>query len=443
MDERVPPQDLDAEMALLGSIMMDRNALEDGARIIGTAEAFYLPSHQELFRVLDVLRVKRTAGGQPIPIDLIVVCDALRKLDKLEFVGGQEYMVQLAESFGDWHNAEHYARIVWETYTRRQMIRLAGRIVDKAYCRIDDIDGEPTRLANELAELEVVHAEAILDVQDVLDSLHTVSRSKRFVKTGFFPFDTAGGGIQRGALTVIAGRPSTGKSALVLNLAREAIVDDEKVIVFSLEMSATSMCWRLVAMISGTPSLELEHAASEDQLALAVKATKGDFPRHHLGFVDRGGSFRDLLPVARNHVRSHGASLVIWDYLQLMKPGVKFEREDQGIAYMTRELKLLAHESGAAVVLLSQLNRQGANVKPQLWHLMGSGQIEANADIVWMLWRNEAKDPGSYEQTKVYIRKYREGPLMNFNLVFHRPTQRFSLAKPTAVATKETENGKG
>lgn len=435
-DDAWIPQDLDAEMAVLGAMMMDRNVVEDVVRIIGNGDAFFTPAHSALFGVLAALYAKGS------PMDLVVVSAALKHANKLEAVGGHSYMLALADSFTDTANATDYAQIVAEHHLRRQLLKCSYDL-RRASCNLaEEADVLPERFISELAEFEGRADEQAADVHEALDTLCVADRTKVYIKTDFRSFDFEIGGIEREALTIIASRPSVGKSALALNLAREAIAQDERVAFFSLEMSRKSLGWRLVSMCTGRPSSELRHAASADELAIALDITRGQFPKRHLFLFDRTILLREIVPLARSLVRSQGVSMIFVDYLQLCRTGMRFDRRDLELAHMTRAFKELARDSGAAIVVMSQLSRQGSNVKPQLHHLRESGAIEQDADVVWMLWRDEAKDPGSRERIKVFIRKNRNGPTMGFGLSFHRPTQCFSLAKPVAVVQKETEDDK-
>ncbi|MFQ5494388.1 MAG: DnaB-like helicase N-terminal domain-containing protein, partial [Phycisphaerae bacterium] len=239
--DRIPPQDLDAEMALLGSMMMSRDAIAEVVPLIGRPDApwFYVPAHQKLFEViLDIYDDPAKA------VDLIVVSNELRRRDLLDFVGGQDYMVQLAESFGEWTNAEYYAKVVRDKGLLRDLIRCSGEIADRAYSGLDEV-----REILDVAEqriFEVTERRVGGHTTEIREAIRRLAQQLEErqggvctgLHTGFTQLDEYTSGLQAGELVILAGRPSMGKTALGLCIAQHlAMHDHVPCVFFSMEMS--------------------------------------------------------------------------------------------------------------------------------------------------------------------------------------------------------------
>ena len=435
--DRVPPQDLDAEMALLGSMMMSRDAIAEVIPVIGRSESrwFYLPVHQELFKVL--LDLYDNPGKA---IDLIVVCDELRRRRQLEFVGGQEYLIQLAESFAEWANAEHYAKIVRDKGMLRDLIRCAGEIADAAYSAID----EP-RIILDVAEkkvFEVTEARVSGRVVEIRDEMRRLAAllekgddaEQAGLPTGFTQLNEYTSGFQPGDLVIIAGRPSMGKTALGLTIAQHLALDHHiPVAFFSMEMSAAQIAQRMVCSYGRglDPQKLRKRMLSEEEINYLLMHVCPDFETAPLFIDDTPGmSSMELRSKARRLAMRHNIRAVFVDYLQLMHAPQSESRQVE-IAAISRGLKGLGRELNIPIIAMAQLNRMAegrSDKKPLMSDLRESGAIEQDADVVLLIHREEyykPEDDSVKGLAELIIAKQRNGPTGNITLSFNRKLTRF------------------
>jgi len=435
--ERVPPQDLDAEMALLGSMMMSRDAIAEVIPVIGRIDSpwFYLPVHQKLFEVLIDLYDDPTKA-----IDLIVVSDELRRREMLEFVGGQEYMIQLAESFAEWANAEHYAKIVRDKGMLRDLIRCTSQIADNAYAAVDD-----AREILDVAEQKIfavterrVSGHAV-EIREEMRRLATMLESRdegvcTGVPTGFTQLNEYTGGFQPGDLIVVAGRPSMGKTALGLTIAQHLALEHRyPVLFFSMEMSSAQIAQRLVCAYGhGIDAQKLRRRMlSEEEINYLLTHVCPDFETAPLFIDDTPAmSTMELRSKARRLKQRHGIKAVFVDYLQLMHTP-KAENRQVEIAGISRGLKSLGRELNIPVIAMAQLNRMPegrSDKRPLMSDLRESGAIEQDADVVLLIHREEYYKPED-ETVKgladLIIAKQRNGPVGDIKLQFDRRLTRF------------------
>jgi replicative DNA helicase len=435
--ERLPPQDLDAEMALIGSMMMSRDAIAEVIPIIGRGDShwFYLPVHQRLFEVLLDLYDDPAKA-----IDLIVVSDELRRRELLDFVGGQEYMIQLAESFAEWANAEHYAKIVRDKGMLRDLIRCTSQIADHAYTAVDD-----ARDILDVAEQKIfavterrVSGHAI-EIREEMRRLATLLESRdegvcTGVPTGFTQLNEYTGGFQPGDLIVVAGRPSMGKTALGLTMAQHLALEHRyPVLFFSMEMSSAQIAQRLVCAYGhGTDAQKLrKRMLSEEEINYLLMHVCPDFETAPLFIDDTPAmSAMELRSKSRRLKQRHGIKTVFVDYLQLMHTP-KAENRQVEIAGISRGLKSLARELNIPVIAMAQLNRMPegrADKRPLMSDLRESGAIEQDADVVLLIHREEYYKPED-ETVKglaeLIIAKQRNGPTGAITLSFNKKLTRF------------------
>jgi len=434
--DRVPPQDLDAEMALLGSMMMSRDAIAETIPIIGRGESrwFYLPVHQKIFEILLDLYDNPAKA-----IDLIVVCDELRRVRLLEFIGGQEYLIQLAESFAEWANAEHYAKIVRDKGMLRDLIRCAHEISDHAFSAVE----EP-RVILDIAEkkiFEVTEARvsgAAIEIREEMRRLVAMlergEESASGVPTGFTQLNEYTGGFQPGDLVIIAGRPSMGKTALGLTIAQHLALDQHiPVAFFSMEMSAAQIAQRLVCSYGRgiDPQKLRKRMLSEGEINDLLLHVCPAFETAPLFIDDTPGmSAMELRSKARRLAMRHDIRAVFVDYLQLMHAPQAESRQVE-IAAISRGLKALGRELNIPVIAMAQLNRMSegrSDKKPLMSDLRESGAIEQDADVVLLIHREEYYKPED-ETVKglaeLVIAKQRNGPTGNITLSFNRKLTRF------------------
>ncbi|MBI4717832.1 MAG: replicative DNA helicase [Planctomycetes bacterium] len=438
--ERTAPQDLDAEMALLGSMMMSRDAVAEVLPIIGRHDShwFYLPVHQKLFETLVDLYDDPAKA-----MDLVVVSDELRRRDLYDFVGGQAYMIQLAESFAEWANAEFYARIVRDKGLLRELIRCVGEIADQAYSGIDEtrdiLDFAERRLFAVTERRVTGQSIALRDV--VARLAHQLRDSDGSICTGLpsgFPrLDELTSGFQAGDLVVLAGRPSMGKTALGLALARHAaVVEHRPVVFFSMEMSQDQVAQRLICMHTGIDSQRLRRRMLNDEEMKSLLFACEEFRDAPLLIDDTPGmTALELRAKARRLRQQHNIQAVFVDYLQLMHTPQAENRQVE-IAGISRALKGLGRELGIPVITMAQLNRMAEgrqDKRPIMSDLRESGAIEQDADVVLLIHREEYYHPDKEEcrgLAELIIAKQRNGPVDTVPLSFNKKLTRFASYSP-------------
>ncbi len=389
--ERLPPQDLDAEMALLGAMLVDRETIGEALEILGRqgSNAFYRPDHRKLFEALVGMYDKGD------PIDLLTMAAELRQRDSLEEIGGQDYMVQLAESCADWANAEYYARIVRRAWQKREIIRQSHKATEAAYDEATD----PGELAAECADLferidqaSHVDREAQPESQILRDLENPRNTADRVVPIGIGNLGRLlDGGLEKGTLTVCGARPSCGKTSLALGLCLHASLatDGCPSLFVSLEMTPEQIGQRFMSMRSGLPVRRIrsgdvgdsEFIPARNRAALEAEGGRSIFV---LNGVNDG---RAIAAHARRHVRKDGIALVVVDYLGLCDLSGKFDRYDLKLGEIAATFKRLALDTRVAVVLLEQLSREceKQNRRPRISDLRDSGKIEAHADNIILI----------------------------------------------------------
>ena len=444
--ERVPPQDLDAERALLGSMLMSRDAVADVVQILGRGESrwFYLPAHQRLFEIVLDLYDDPTKA-----IDLIVMQEELRRRDALSEVGGIEYLVQLAESFSDWGNAEHYARIVRNKGMLRDLIQCTGEISELAYAGLDEASDildlaeqrifqvTERRVSGQAQELRTIIGRLKKQI-DEQGSEHGISG----LGTGLIKLDELTTGFQAGDLVIVAGRPSMGKTALGLTMAHHAAGTDKRpVAFFSMEMGADQVAQRLLCAQGRVDAQKLRRRmlSHEDQFSLLMACN--DLQDAPLYVDDTPGmTAMELRAKARRLKQRADIQAIFVDYLQLMHlPGAESRQVE--ISTISRQLKALGRELNVPVIAMAQLNRKPADRKdnrPMMSDLRESGAIEQDADVVLLLHREEyyQYDPEKRDQVRgqaeLIIAKQRNGPTDTVPLIFHKAYTIFTNAAVTA-----------
>ena len=432
---KLPPHAVEAEAALIGSIILDWRVAGDVIQVLHGSEDFYKPAHAALYETLLELYDEHQS------IDMVQLNQRLVDKGMLEQVGGLEYLVQLAEQVPSAASANHYARIVREKAIIRRLIEVSGdvlhacynsaepaqELLDQAERQIFEIaEGRTESDAQRLSELVEETLEVIQNAQD--------GRLMAGVETGFFEFDEMTNGLQPGEMIIVAARPSMGKTAFALNIAEHMAMElKQPVAVFSLEMSRQQLAQRLLCSKSGVDSHKVRrNLLSQEDLAELQYASVAlsEAPM----FIDDtpGLSLLALRAKARRLAARHGIKAVLIDYLQLMSaPGS--ESRQQEVSVLSRGIKALARELGVPVICLSQLNRQAESReghRPRMSDLRESGSIEQDADVVCMLHREDYYHRGEedYVDTniaEVILSKQRNGPTGTVKLTFHGGTTRF------------------
>lgn len=425
---RTPPQDLDAEKALLGSVLLRPDAMHEVVDIV-SPESFYAGKHRLIFSAMfDLFRKNE-------PIDLVSVSSKMKEGKQLENAGGMTYLASLVDTVPTSMNAKHYADIVLKKAVMRSLIDCSHHIAELGFNEEEDLEELLDKAEKKVYEVTnapsnhkfVSLSHALADAFERLDKLSKQDGGLRGVPTGFPELDNKTAGLQKSDLVILAARPSMGKTSFALDIARNAAVKYGKSVgIFSLEMSAQQLVDRMLAT-----------QAQVDSWALRTGKLKNDeeFDRisdalNHLSqakiFIDDqpANNIIKMRSVARRLKSEHGLDLIIVDYLQLMAPTTRLKAESlvQQVTEISRSLKQLARELDVPVVALSQLNRsiETRRGRPQLSDLRDSGSIEQDADMVWFI-HSEDRYKEKEERTNIVeliIAKHRNGPIGTVELFF-------------------------
>jgi len=440
---RIPPQNIEAEQSVLGSLLLDRDAVIKIADLI-TADDFYDDRHRSIYLAIIALYDERSS------IDILTVSNKLEEGSTLERIGGTSYLTTLVNSVPSSAHIVHYANIVRRKGTLRRLISASTDIVGLGYQEDLDLETLLDQAEQKLFSVSqkylkqnfVSLSEILHETFDRIDELHREKGKLRGVSTGFSDLDNKLGGLQKSDLIILAARPSMGKTSLALDLVRNVAMNEHKnVAVFSLEMSKDQLVDRLLAAEADVDLWKMRTGKLNDI------GPDNDFERigHALGrlseaqiFIDDSGSLNimELRTKARRLQAEHDLDLIVVDYLQLMQ-GRSTENRVQEVSEISRSLKILAKELDVPVLALSQLSRaveqRGGDKKPQLSDLRESGSIEQDADVVMFIYRDEmytGKDSKKPHIAEILVRKHRNGPTGDVELFFDGEKTSFkNLAK--------------
>lgn len=431
--ERLPPQNLEAEMAVLGSMLIEEEAISDALEVLRESD-FYKEPHRRIFSCLINLYDQRKA------IDLITVVEKLKNDNVLEEVGGASYLTALTNVVPTAANAAHYSRIVKEKSILRLLISSATRIVSESYETEDSVDQVLDRAEKMIFEISDRRVEGgFSSIKEIVkDSIETIDRlyqNKAHVTgipTGFTDFDIKTAGLQPSDLIIVAGRPSMGKSAFAINIVEYCgIAEKIPTVFFSLEMSKEQLVQRLLCSHARIDAHKVRtgYLSASDWPSLTTAAGKlSEAPI----FIDDmpGSSVLELRAKARRLKAQHNIALIVVDYLQLMRGSLKSENRQQEISEISRSLKALARELSVPIIAISQLSRAVENRtdhRPQLSDLRESGAIEQDADVVVLLMREEYYNPTEENKgtAEAIIAKQRNGPVGTVKLAFIKEFTRF------------------
>ena len=395
IEGRIPPQNNEAEVAVLGSMMLEENAISHAIELINE-NYFYNDAHREIYKAIISIYTKSK------PTDLVTVIEELKKVSMLEKAGGASYITSLTQAVPTAANVSYYAKIVREKYVLRSLIAAGTQIAVEAY----QAETEPNELLDkaEKAIFEIMTkktdvsaspiSEIVKDSIELIDNMYQRKESITGIPTGFHEFDLMTAGLQPSDLVIIAGRPSMGKSALATCIAQHAgIVENIPTALFSLEMSKGQLAQRMLC----------SHAKVEFHKVRTGFLSQSDWPKLTNAastlseapiFIDDTPSISvlELRAKARRLKSQHDIKLVIVDYIQLMRGPARIENRQQEISEISRSLKSLARELNVPVIGISQLSRaveSRQDRRPQLSDLRESGAIEQDADVVLLLLREE------------------------------------------------------
>lgn len=431
--ERVPPQNIEAEMAVLGSMLVEEDAINQAIEIIDE-QCFYKSVHKKIFSSIVKLSSKNKA------VDLITLTEELKKTNELEDVGGVSYLTMLANAVPTAANVKHYARIVKEKSILRSLISNATQIVTDAYeseANVDEALDKAESLIFEISDRRVEGS--FISLKDIIkDSIETIDRLYQHkahvtgVPTGFIDFDLRTAGLQLSDLIVVAGRPSMGKSALALSIAEYVgVVEHIPVAIFSLEMSKEQLVQRLLCSHARIDAHKVRSGFLAPSDWPKLTAAAGKLSEAPIFIDDTAAlSLMELRAKARRLKAHHDIRLMIVDYLQLMRTSSKAESRQQEISEISRSLKALARELNIPLVAVSQLSRaveSRTDHRPQLSDLRESGAIEQDADVVVLLLREEYyySTPENKGIAELIIAKQRNGPVGSLKLSFIKEYARF------------------
>jgi replicative DNA helicase len=434
--DRVPPQNQEAEVSVLGSILLDKEAIVKVADIL-VPDDFYNDSYRIIFDEMLWLYEHHQ------PIDIITLQNRLKEKNELENIGGATLISQLANSVPSAAHVVNYAKIVSDKALLRRLISTAGDVTSMAYAS----EGEPQEILD-LAEQKIFNVSerhfkenfislksVLTDSFDRIDELHKDKDKLRGVPTGFKPLDNILAGLQPSDLIIIAGRPSVGKTAFALNIAHNVAVNDQiPVAIFSLEMSKEQLVDRLLASEAGIDSWKLRTGNLDDNDFLKINHAYGILSEAPL-YIDDSSMINvlEMRTKARRLQAEHGLGLIIIDYLQLMS-GNNPENRVQEVSAISRALKGLSRELNIPVIALSQLSRaveSRPSKVPMLSDLRESGSIEQDADVVMFVYREEMYDEDTSRKgiTDILIRKHRNGPIGQIELFFRPDTQTLKVVE--------------
>jgi len=431
--ERMPPQNLEAEQAVLGSMLIEEEALVHAAELLDDA-VFYKDAHRHIFSTLLALYKANT------PVDLVTVTEALKQRNLLEEVGGASYLATLTTIVPTAANAEYYCRIVKQKAILRALIRAATHIAGECYEEAQEPDLLLDRaeslifdIASKKLKRDAVAMKDIIKSSiEMIDALYQRKGSITGLPTGFVELDQQLAGLQSADLIVVAGRPAMGKSSFALCVAEHAaLVQKIGVAIFSLEMSKENLVQRMLCSHARINAHNVRSGmlSTSDWPTLTKAAGKlSEAPI----FIDDSPSMSilELRAKARRLKSRHNMNLVILDYLQLMEESSYAENRQQEISVISRSLKALARELNVPVIAVSQLSRapeRRESFRPRLSDLRESGAIEQDADVVLMLFREDYYNPTEENKgvAEVIIAKQRNGPTGTVKLAFINDYTRF------------------
>ncbi|MFT4186348.1 MAG: replicative DNA helicase [Micrococcaceae bacterium] len=435
VEQRTPPQDINAEQSVLGGMLLSKDAIAEVSEILKGAD-FYRPAHELIFNAIVELFTKVE------PADAITVTDELTKRDELSRIGGATYIHELISVTPTAANATFYARIVQEKAVLRRLVEAGNRITQLGFTPKADVESVVDEAQAEIysvndgrtSEDYVPISEALQDANEEIEAASNRDGQPTGIPTGFTDLDEVTHGLHGGQMIVIAARPAMGKSTLALDFARSATVaNNMPTVFFSLEMGRTEIAMRMISAQASIPLSDLRKGTVSEETWVKIARVQGKIGEAPLYIDDSPNmTLMEIRAKCRRLKQQHGLKMVVIDYLQLMSSGKNFESRQQEVSEFSRSLKLLAKELDVPVVALSQLNRaseQRTDKRPMISDLRESGSIEQDADIVLLLHRPEVYDkpeetdrPG---EADLILAKHRNGPTKTVAVAFQGKYSRF------------------
>ncbi len=451
-DLRIPPQNIESEQAVLGSIMLRKDAMHEVEDIL-IPDSFYAEKNKIIFKAMLDLSAKNE------PIDMLSLSTKLSEQKVLERIGGNQYLAEIANSVPSSTNIKHYAGIVQKKFILRSLIEAADYISELSFEESDDhiedvLDAAEKRIFGVVSSPKnqkyTSLKEALPEAWERLEKLHEHKGALRGLPTGFKDLDNTLSGLQKSDLIILAARPSIGKTTLALDIARmAATVHDKSVLIFSLEMSSQQLVDRMLSAESRVNAWNLRtgHLTSDRDFS-QLRDSLDKLAKAKIFIDDQpGNTIVRMKALARRLKAEKGLDLVVVDYLQLMTTTKNYDSMVNQVTEISRSLKALAKELNVPVLALSQLSRavEARGGKPRLSDLRDSGSIEQDADVVMFIHR---EDKGKEESEKtniaeILIEKHRNGPTGKVDLYFDEKTTTFlnleksSLSEFTQPKTSE------
>ena len=436
---RIPPQSLESEQAVLGSIMLRKDAMHEVEDMI-SPESFYAEKHKKIFQAMLALSLKNE------PIDMLSLSTKLAEQKSLEQIGGNQYLAEIVNVVPSSANIKHYADIVQKKYVLRSLIEAADYVSELAFAENDDhmddiLDTAEKKIFNVVSSPKnqkfINLKDALPEAYERLEKLHENKGMLRGLPTGFRDLDTMLSGLQKSDLIIIAARPSVGKTTLALDIARMTSVNYEKSVeIFTLEMSSQQLVDRMLSAESRVNAWNLRTGRlSSDKDFSQLRDSLDKLAKAKIYIDDQpGNSIIRMKALCRRLKAEKGLDLIVVDYLQLMTTSKNYDAMVNQVTEISRSLKSLAKELDVPVLALSQLSRavESRGGKPRLSDLRDSGSIEQDADVVMFIHRD---DRGKEESEKtniaeILIEKHRNGPIGKVELYFDEKTTTFlSLEK--------------
>ena len=426
LETRVPPHNLDAEQSVLGAMVIEKEAAYLAQELLNEND-FYRTAHKKIFNAISNLL------DQNEPVDMITLTDELRSQGILEEIGGYTYITTLVNTVPTAANVQYYARIIKEKSILRNLIQVATEIVRESYEIPDNVEEFLDKAEQLIFEVATHTSEkGFVQLKDVLtetfDRIERLTENKSGVTgipTGFLDFDQLTSGLHESDLIILAARPAMGKTTFALNIAQHIAVNEKMPVAFySLEMSKEQLAQRMLCSQAQVDSQKLRNGfLAKDDWPKLVNAV-GPLSEAELYIDDNAGqTVMEIRSKARRLKAEKGLSAIFIDYLQLMSSQGKSENRQQELSDISRSLKALAKELNIPVIALSQLSRaveKRTDRRPILSDLMESGGIEANADMVIFIYREDyyVEEAEKKNIAEIIVAKQRNGPVGKFELYF-------------------------
>lgn len=435
--ERVTPQSIEAEMAVLGAMLLEKEAVGAAIEALGTKEVFYEPAHQKIYEALISLYERNQA------VDLLTASEELLRRKQLEDVGGRSYLATLMDSVPTAAHIGEYARVVMQKHVLRRLISAATQILAQSYEGREKVEDLLDRSEQAIFGIKEARLrQGFMPVKSILEQtfahlerLHENKQDVTGLETGFKGFDGLTAGLQPGEFIVIAGRPATGKTSFALNIALHAAVKNKvPVAVFSLEMNSSQLVQRMLSTHGRVSGKDMRTGYLSPKNWVSLTHAAGELAQAPL-FIDDSATLTNLeIRAKARRLKAEVADLglVIVDYMQLVQGPRDAENRQQEISSVSRSFKALAKELNLPVIALSQLSRdvekRGKGSRPVLSDLRESGAIEQDADVVFFLHPRKEEGEEFENMVQGIVAKQRNGPTGEFELQFTGELSRFGDA---------------